>query len=150
MKTIALVFPAFTPWTPRLRVRMVWNRRAKAKKFLTPFLRPQQRRSSLIDLRCVRPTTPSHWARCARELSGVAQPTRNCGSFSTRPSAGHRVGWQGFAEMLRGLKARPAATCSTPRTRSKAADASVGESRNAARAGLKPAPTKKSRRRPQP
>ena len=66
-----------------------------------------------------------HWARCARELSGVAQGTRNCRPFPTRLSSRHRVEWRGFADVLRGLRATPAAACSTPRTRSKAADASV-------------------------
>ena len=76
---------------------------------------------------CVRRTTPSHWARCARELSGVARGTQNCRSFSTRPRTGHRVEWRGFADVLRGLGSRPAAACSTPRPRRKTSDASGGE-----------------------
>ena len=75
----------------------------------------------------MRRTTPSHWARCARELSGVARGTRNCRSFSTRPRTGHRVEWRGFADVLRGLGSRSAAACSTPRPRRKTSDASGGE-----------------------
>ena len=65
------------------------------------------------------------WARCARELSGVTRRTRNCRPFSTRLSSWHRVEWWRFVEVPLGLRAGPAAPCSTPRTRSKAADASV-------------------------
>ena len=67
------------------------------------------------------------WARCARELSGVARGTRNRRSFSTRASSRHRVDWRGFAEVLRGLRCRPAAPCKMPRPRRKTSDASGGE-----------------------
>ena len=66
-----------------------------------------------------------HWARCARELSGVTWRTRNCRPFPTRLSSWHRVEWWGFADVLLCSRSRPTAPCSTPRTRSKAADASV-------------------------
>ena len=87
----------------------------------------RQLRSSLINERSTRRTTPIHGARCARELSGVSRRTRNCWSFSTRPRARHRVEQSGFAHVLLGLRCRPMAACSTPRARRKAADASVWE-----------------------
>ena len=72
-------------------------------------------------------TTPSHWARCARELSGAARRTRNCRSCSPRLRSGHRVEWRGFADVRRGLRCRPAAPCKMPRSRSKTADVSGWE-----------------------
>ena len=69
-------------------------------------------------------TTPSHGARCARELSGGARRTRNRWWCSTRPCVGHRVEFLGFADVPGALGSRPAATLSPPRSRSKTSDAS--------------------------
>ena len=52
-------------------------------------------------------TTPSHVARCARELSGAARRTRNGWSCSTQPCTGHRVEFQGFDDVLRALGRGP-------------------------------------------
>ena len=67
-------------------------------------------------------------ARCARELSGAARRTRNRWSCSTRPCAGHRVAFLGFADVPRALGARPAGVFCPPRSRRKASDTSGGES----------------------
>ena len=63
---------------------------------------------------------PSPGARCARELSGVARRTRNCQSFTTRPSARHRVERLEVAKVLHCSRSRTAAACKTPRARRKA------------------------------
>ena len=52
-------------------------------------------------------TTPSHWARYARELSGAAQRTANRWWFSSRPSTAHRVERWGFADVLLNLHVGP-------------------------------------------
>ena len=75
----------------------------------------------------VRLTTPSHVARCARELSGAARRTRNRWWRLARPCARHRVEFRGFADVLRALGSRPAATFSPPRSRRKTPDASGWE-----------------------
>ena len=58
----------------------------------------------------VRLTTPSHVARCARELSGAARHTRNRWWRLARPCARHCVELRGFADVLRVLGSRPTAT----------------------------------------
>ena len=85
------------------------------------------RSDSRGSLGCGCRTTPSHVARCARELSGDARRTRNGWSCSTRPCAGHRVAFPGFADVLRALGSRPTATFCPPRSRRKTSDASGGE-----------------------
>ena len=85
------------------------------------------RSDSSGSLGCGCRTTPSHVARYARELSGGARRTRNRWWCSTRPCAGHRVEFQGFADVPRALGSRPAATLSPPRARRKTSDASGGE-----------------------